>query len=159
MKQELNDRELPSFCCSFHEGFHNEDFSSDNETTQFEVNDEEADDLVFLMTLPQESSVLHSRMSLKHETGAQCDFDPPVSLLELAAQPVVNLDPNGKVLYPRTTNFTVSHMAMLRVDRVETSAPVPFQCKTCFKIFNSGQALGGHMSRRHPANSESSLSD
>ena len=46
---------------------------------------------------------------------------------------------------------TLDHDDLSKIIDEESEDEGNYQCRHCFKLFITGQALGGHMSRKHPA--------
>lgn len=140
----------PYLCCNTHEAEFEESFSSDSDCS---VLSENIETLVFLNS---QSEMLS--MNNKDEAGTQYTEGPPVSLKLLSYS---TISPNTyKTLTPNKVSFSILHDPVIILPRQSKLSNIQddddddgaFQCKFCFKIFLTGQALGGHMSRKHPVN-------
>lgn len=134
----------PYFCCSAHEEEFFFDFQSEEETMVLN------DDFGGVLFLHSDGNSEIAEMCHRDEIGIQCSQGPPVSLKKLSSWNVCCKD--GKIIIPRP-NWKTLHEPLiilprpiLEIDEDDGS----FQCKICFKIFLTGQALGGHTSRKHP---------
>lgn len=147
IKLDLVNKKNPYFCCESHEEEFQTEFQSDEEFIGF---CDSFEGIVFLNE-PQDVEW----MKFKDEVGVQCSEGTPISLQDLSVTGIKNED--LKVLIPKKVGFYMSHDPLIILPRTSTSPCLndsdddgSFQCKFCFKIFLTGQALGGHMSRKHP---------
>lgn len=147
IKLDIPHKKTPYFCCNTHEGEFEESFSSDSDCL---ILSETLETLTFLNT-PSDLSSMYN----KDEASTQCTEGAPVSLKQLSYSTIT---PNTfKTLRPSKSSFSISHDPVIILPRQTVPKTIQdsddegaFQCKFCFKIFLTGQALGGHMSRRHP---------
>jgi hypothetical protein len=136
-------------CCESHEAEFQEDFESDDE---FLVFNDYFEGLVF-----SHQSEVVDWMKSKDEVGTQCNGGTPISLQALSREDII--ETHYKVIIPRKNQEFLKHEPLVMLPRTAPHVSLPdtddegaFQCRYCFKIFLTGQALGGHMSRKHPSN-------
>ena len=138
----------PSFCCGIHEEEFSGDFESEEETLML------SEDIGGILFLRSEGETEIKEMELRDEVGVQCLQGPPVSLAQLCSLPIEC--EGARVIGAKCRQSTV-HEPLVFLPRPllprkeEDEDDGTFQCKHCFKVFLTGQALGGHMSRKHPS--------
>ena len=139
-------KKYPYFCCSIHESEFASDFQSEEENIL--LNDEFGGILFLKSDGDSEIQI----MSSKDEIGVQCNHGAPVSLKQLSSLPVYCAD--SRVIGVKCQTRPMMHEPLIILPRPwaydEDEDDGTFTCKHCFKVFISGQALGGHMSRKHP---------
>lgn len=135
------------FCCMAHETFFSEDFISDDEDFSLAFSLNFTNNISFMPPFSDEVSKELSNINLKEEAAVQCDTKSPQSLSHLSSLPVFSLDSFDKVLKPSTRIFEISHTP--KVFLPDAPLPEAFVCKHCKQSFKSGQALGGHISKKH----------
>ena len=134
------------FCCMGHETYFTEDFLSD-EDDQFFTFDLHSQFNISFMPEPYEDLTFEiSKNHFHEEVGVQCETKNPALLSKLSSMPAYSRSLKDKVIIPNSVNFHMKHTARVFIPiKVEEA----FKCKHCFQAFKSGQALGGHMSRKH----------
>jgi hypothetical protein len=144
---DISNKKFPYFCCNIHEEDFQGEFQSEEEAMAM---NEEFEEILFLNQF-NEDQVHH--MKLKDEISVQCNDGTPVSLKYLSSLPI-KCD-GARVLKPSRSALVTLHEPLVILPRTpclveEEEDDGTFQCRHCFKIFLTGQALGGHMSRKHP---------
>jgi len=139
------------FCCSYHES---SDIQSEEEDFQPAAWLPAPEQLSFGQI--DHYTIAKSTPIPKQEKASQCDLEPGgLSLAEASHWKVVSLTP---CIARHPNPFTESgHIPLLTCVLPEACAATwirlkhkeAFVCKYCSTAFKSGQAMGGHMSRRH----------
>lgn len=156
MQTEYSAR-VKHFCCAYHEAYYSTDFDSDIEELPYAPKKLITNKVAFMEKYPANALALAKHMNLTQEIGTQCTFDATATLLQLASTPVYSTDSQSRCLTPRYRDLNPTHIPVLTIPAVESShlggfpdLPSVFQCRFCGIVFGSGQALGGHTSRKHP---------
>ena len=139
-------KKYPSFCCGMHEEEFSGDFQSEEEAMMLN------EDLGGILFLRSEEEAEIKEMEFRDEVGVQCMHGPPVSLKQLCSLPI---ECKGARIIGAKCKKKTLHEPLIVLPRplspnTEDEDDGAFQCKNCFKVFLTGQALGGHMSRKHP---------
>lgn len=140
-----NRKDYIEFCCMGHEAYFTEDFFSDEDDGSFNY-PASSDCNVKFMPEPYEDLQIDILKAKYHEeVGVQCENKTPLFLSQLSSMPAYSRNSKDKVLIPNLVKFSITHTAKVFL-------PVTleqFQCKQCAATFKTGQALGGHMSKKH----------
>lgn len=158
--RENHPQVLPHFCCGEHDDLLGEEFWSDEDDTYIAVDKGPSTSMVFLKQIPVEIVRLLEAAVGNRERGTQCE-DTSSNLQTLANTKIVS---NGlKEITPRIKSYETSHIPLLTLPKLSATIEQTilnafegnhaFKCKLCCKSFSSGQALGGHTSRKHPGQS------
>ena len=148
---------LPHFCCGEHDDLLGEEFWSDEDDTYIAVDKGPSTSIVFLRQIPAEIAKLLEAAVSHRERGTQCE-DTSSNLQTLANTKIIS---SGlKEITARIKSFETSHIPLLTLPKLSATIEQTiltalegnqaFKCKLCCKSFSSGQALGGHTSRKHP---------
>ena len=155
----VSEQELkPGFCCSLHTAIFNSSFDSDDERPQHPS--KRSGKLSFLPEIPFDVKHHLVLVRNKHDSASQCDDDGVRSLTEWAGVEVKPGDDCVGAKVPRKYTKTC-HLAEYiqpkltsvslwnQFPEVAMCDSHPVECPYCGQRFSSGQALGGHTSRRH----------
>lgn len=135
-------------CCTGHEVLFSQDFKSEDEDLDFfEDLDEPPGPLNFVSDFSQEVQDQLNNFQMKREQGNQCEVSNPVDLAKLSSEPIYSTNLTDKTVYPRKRIFGLNHVPLVVIPSEPHGS---FCCKMCCQTFVSGQALGGHISRKHP---------
>lgn len=149
IKIDVPIKNYPYFCCEIHEEEFEGEFQSEEENVLF---CEDYEDLTFLN---EKSAEDLKDSQLKDEVGVQCNEGMPVSLKYLSSMPIECS--GAKIIVPKDRFGTLHDPLVIlprkasKIVNEESEDEGNYQCRHCFKLFITGQALGGHMSRKHPA--------
>lgn len=158
--RDINPQIFPYFCCGEHDNYLSEEFWSDEEDTYIAIDKAPNSHIVFLKQIPDDLVKFLKTCIGNRERGTQCEDTS--SNLQILASIRIDLR-DAKEITPKIKPFETQHIPFLTLP--ELSATIEqtilnvfagtqsFKCKFCFKGFNSGQALGGHTSRKHPGQS------
>lgn len=139
-------RNYLEFCCMGHESYFTEEFLSDDEDSSFTMNFTSSFDVKFAPNVYDE---IEKEMSFGYgndEKSVQCDKENPCSLGYLSALPAFSVTISDKILIPNEGFYQMKHTPRITMPCVKE---MMFFCSSCKAGFKSGQALGGHMSRKH----------
>lgn len=144
------------FCCSYHES---EEISSEEQEGQQAAWLPAPEPLSFGQI--DHFSIAKLTPIPKQEKASQCDLEPAsLSLKEYSQWQIVSLSP-CPTRHPNPSFSDSGHIPLLTCllppsctsTWVRLKHRESFVCKYCSSVFKSGQAMGGHMSRRHKVNS------
>ena len=134
----------PYFCCTSHVEEFEKDFVSEEEFIGI------SDDFEGISFLHSEGDNEIPEMRLKDEKNVQCNEGLPISLKQISSLPAIC--EGAKIITAKTVESVTLHDPLIILPRLqyEHNEENCFQCKHCAQFFITGQALGGHMSRKHP---------
>lgn len=152
--------EKAGYCCPTHSEFFTQDFESEDEESCVQVR-KRSGKLAFLPEVPFEAKhyLLVKRDS--RDTGTQPEDSNRPVLAVLASAEVVPCDPLSTSVLRSKPHTGPWHLPEYIQPKIPTSAlynqfpevpmneKCPIECPHCSLRFASGQALGGHTSRRH----------
>lgn len=158
--RDITPQILPHFCCGEHDNYLSEEFWSDEDDAYIAVEKAPSPHLVFLKQIPGDLIKFLETCIGNRERGTQ--FEDTSSNLQTLAN--TKIDARGaKEIIPKIKHFETLHIPLLTLPKISATieqtilkaftGTQAFKCKLCCKSFSSGQALGGHTSRRHPGQS------
>ena len=128
-----------------HETYFTEDFLSDEDDIPL-LCDYACDNNVLFMPGPYEDMANELKIYSKEEIGSQCENKNPASLSYLSSLPAYSVCLKDKVLIPNLVQYSLAHTPRVSLpEKIEEK----YLCKFCYQKFRTGQALGGHISRKH----------
>jgi C2H2-type zinc finger len=133
------------FCCMGHETYYTEDFESDQDDLVMTFDIISNHKVSFMPEVYEDVQKELLQTRFHEEISVQCDAPSSQSLSQLSSMPAYSKSSVDRILTPNPASYTLAHTARAFFPVIKEK----FYCKVCKLSFKNGQALGGHMSRKH----------
>ena len=156
------------YCCPAHSQLFDLDFESDDEEVTLKAR-KKTGKLAFLAEIPFESKHYLLVKRDVRDAGTQHEAGNEPALVELASAGVVASDDSACAVVQCRGQAGPWHLAEYTQSKIPATAlwnqfpevpmsdTCPIECPHCSQRFASGQALGGHTSRRHSSKRPAAL--